>query len=172
MPYPLLDSSLDALVALYRGADRVDELIGLYRSHVEQYPEDAGAKTVLIRILRKVDRSGAEELLAASAPLHPDFAPLQYVLFRFLEEKGDPRATEALSRAIDLEPNSAKRKDWLDQLLQLSEGEATRALATAQFTKLLAVPNLIQKWKSISSWERQKYSWERIPKRGRSWMLS
>lgn len=138
---PLLDSSLDALVALYRGADRVDELIGLYRSHVEQYPEDAGAKTVLIRILRKVDRSGAEELLAASAPLHPDFAPLQYVLFRFLEEKGDPRATEALSRAIDLEPNSAKRKDWLDQLLQLSEGEATRALATAQFTKLLAVPN-------------------------------
>ncbi len=138
---PLLDAPLDSLAKLYRGAERVDELVGLYRSHVEQYPEDAGAKTVLIRLLRRVDRSGADEMIASAVPLHPDFAPLQYVLFRFLEERGDARATEALSRAIDLETNPARRNEWLGQLLQLSEGEAARALAELQFNKLLALEN-------------------------------
>ncbi len=138
---PLLDPPLESLIKLYRASERVDELIGLYRSHVGQYPEDAGAKTVLIRILRRVDRAGAEEMIAAAVPLHPDFAPLQYILFRFLEERGDSRATEALSRAIDLETNPARRSDWLEQLLQLSEAESARSLADLQFNKLLALEN-------------------------------
>ena len=102
---PLLDAPLDSLVKLYVGADRSDELVGLYRTHVEQYPADAGAKTVLIRVLRRVDREGADEAVNTIVPQHPEFAPLQFVLFRFLEERGDPRAIEALSRAIDLETN-------------------------------------------------------------------
>ncbi|NLT70886.1 MAG: hypothetical protein GXX91_09350, partial [Verrucomicrobiaceae bacterium] len=138
---PLLDAPLVSLVKLYRGAERVDELVGLYRSHVEQYPQDAGAKTVLIRLLRRVDRSGADEMIASAVRLHPDYAPLQYVLFRFLEERGDARATEALSRAIDLQTNPARRNEWLEQLLQLSEGASARALASQQFSKLLAVEN-------------------------------
>lgn len=138
---PLLDPPIDSLVKLYRGAERVDELIGLYRSHVAQYPQDAGAKTVLIRLLRRMDRGGADEMIASAVPLHPDYAPLQYVLFRFLEERGDARATEALSRAIDLETNPARRNEWLEQLLQLSEGVSARALASQQFHKLLAVEN-------------------------------
>jgi len=138
---PLLDAPLDSLVKLYRGAERVDELIGLYKSHVEQFPQDAGAKTVLIRLLRRVDRAGADEMVATAVPLHPDFAPLQFVLFRFLEERGDARATEALSRAIDLETNPARRNEWLEQLLQLSEGASARALADLQFNKLLALEN-------------------------------
>jgi len=138
---PLLDAPLDALVRLYQSAERVDEVIGLYRSHIEQYPDDAGAKVVLVRILRKVDRAGAEELIATAVPLHPESAPLQYLLFRFLDERGDERATEALSRAIDLEPNASYRSKWLDELLQLSEGEAGRALAGAQLSKVLAQEN-------------------------------
>src|SRR5690606_22939944 len=93
---PLLDAPLASLVKPYRGAERVDELIGLYRSHVEQYPQDAGAKTVLIRLLRRVDRGGADEMITSAVRLHPDYAPLQYVLYRFLEDRGDARATEAL----------------------------------------------------------------------------
>ena len=138
---PLLDAPLDALVRLYQGAERIDELIGLYRSHIEQYPDDAGAKVVLVRVLRKVDRAGADELIATAVPLHPDSAPLQYLLFRFLDERGDERATEALSQAIDLETNAAYRSKWLDELLQLSEGEAGRALAGAQLAKVLAPEN-------------------------------
>lgn len=139
---PLLDGPLDALVKLYVGAERADELIGLYRSHVEQYPEDAGAKTVLVRLLRRIDKSGADEVIASSVPLHPDYAPLQFVLFRFLEERGDPRAAEALSRAIDLEANPTRRNEWLDQLLRLTEGKAARGLAEGQFAKLLSPPDL------------------------------
>jgi len=135
---PLLDPPLDSLVKLYRSAEREDELIGLYRSHIEQYPEDAGAKTVLIRLLRRFDRSGADELIASAVPLHPEFAPLQYVFFKFLEERGDARAPEALSRAIDLETNPARRNDWLDQLLILTEGGEVRELAKAKFDKLVA----------------------------------
>jgi len=134
---PLLQQPIDSLVKLYRDATRVDELIGLYRSHVEQYPDDGGAKTVLIRILRKVDRPGADELIASAVPLHPEFAPLQYLLYRFLSERGDDRAAETLSRAIDLEVNPAKRRDWLEELLQIAEADGARELSYAQLEKLL-----------------------------------
>lgn len=139
---PLLDAPLESLVKLYVSAGRTEELVGLYRSHIEQYPSDAGAKAVLFRILRRVDRAGAEELIAAAVPLHPDFAPLQFLLFRFLEDRGDPRATEALSRAIELETNETRRYEWLDQLLRLSEGEAERSLAQAHFEKWLSPEQL------------------------------
>lgn len=138
---PLLDPPLDSLVTLYRGAERLDELVGLYRSHIAQFPGDAVSKTVLVRLLRRIDRAGADELIAAAAPQHPDFAPLQYVLHRMLEERGDPRAAEVLSRAIELQTDPNRRNEWLDQLLQLSERETARAFAEAHFNKLLAVEN-------------------------------
>lgn len=134
---PLLQQPIDSLVKLYRDAKRVDELIGLYRSHVEQYPDDGGAKTALIRILRKVDRPGADELIASAVPLHPEYAPLQYLLYLFLSERGDERAAETLSRAIDLEVNPAKRRDWIEELLQMAETDTARSLASAQLEKLL-----------------------------------
>ncbi len=135
---PLLDPPLESLVKLYLSAERTDELVALYRNHIAQYPEDPGAKTVLVRILRRVDRAGADTLVAEAVPQHPDYAPLQYVLFRFFEERGDARATEALSKAIDLEPNLARRNAWLEELLALSEGETARALAAGHLDKLLA----------------------------------
>lgn len=135
---PLLEAPLDSLLTLYRGAGRLDELLGLYRSHIAQFAEDVGAKTVLVRLLRRIDRNGAEELIATAAPQHPDFAPLQYVLHQVLDERGDPRAAEVLSRAIELETDPNRRNEWLDQLLQLSEAETTRKLAEAHFARLLA----------------------------------
>lgn len=139
---PLLGPPLEALVKLYVGAERADELLALYRNHIAQYPDDAGAKTVLVRLLRRIDRSGADELIATVVPQHPDYAPLQYVLFRFLEERGDARATEALSRAIDLESNASRRNEWIEELLRLSEGETARALARGHLERLLSAPDL------------------------------
>lgn len=136
---PMLPLPLDALVNLYSKADRIDELVGLYRNHVEEYPDDAGAKVVLIRILIKTEREGVGELIASASARHTDFAPLQYLLFQFLEEKGDERALEALSRAIDLQPNAAKRNQWLEELLQRSESETGRALASEKLAALLNV---------------------------------
>lgn len=134
---PLLDPPLEALVKLYIGAERAEELVALYRTHLSQYPEDAGAKTVLVRILRRLDRSRAEEFLATAVARHPDYAPLHYLLFRSLDERGDPRAAETLSRAIDLESSPARRRLWLEQLMQIAEGEAERALARAQIEKAI-----------------------------------
>jgi predicted Zn-dependent protease len=139
---PLLDAPLESLVKLYLEAGRLDELIALYRSHIGQYPEDAGAKTVLVRILRRTDRTGADELLAEAVPRHPDFAPLHFMLFRTYEERGDPRAVESLSKAIDFENAGSRRNAWLEELLDLSEGETARALGKAQLAKALAVEGL------------------------------
>ncbi len=134
---PLNEASLEDLVKLYLAAGRSDELIALYRNHISQYPDDSGALTVLIRILRRVDRAGADELIAAALPKYPNYAPLQYVMFRFYEERGDPRAPAALSRAIDLETDLSRRNKWFKELLDLSEGEEARKLALAHFSKLL-----------------------------------
>jgi thioredoxin-like negative regulator of GroEL len=139
---PLLDAPLESLVKQYLGAGRLDELIALYRSHIGQYPEDAGAKTVLVRILRRTDRSGADELLAEAVPRHPEFAPLHFLLFRTYEERGDPRAAESLSKALDFEKAGSRRNAWLEELLDLSEGESARALGKAQLVKSLAVEGL------------------------------
>lgn len=132
---PLLDAPLDALVRLYQGADRNEELVGLYRNHLSSYPTDAGAKTVLVRILRRINRARAEELLASAAPRHPEYAPLQYLLYRFMEERGDPRAAQTLSMAIDLETSPTRRRAWLELLLQTAETEEDRNLARSQFEK-------------------------------------
>ncbi|MEN8716748.1 MAG: PQQ-binding-like beta-propeller repeat protein [Verrucomicrobiales bacterium] len=134
----MLPLPLDALVRLYADADRIDELVGLYRNHIEEYPDDPGAKVVLIRILTKTEREGVGELLTSASTKHGDFAPLQYLLFQFLEEKGDERSLEALSRAIDLQPNPAKRNQWLEELLQRSESESGRAIASEKLAALLA----------------------------------
>ncbi|MDF2374651.1 MAG: PQQ-binding-like beta-propeller repeat protein [Verrucomicrobiales bacterium] len=136
---PLLEAPLDGLIRLYREADRMDELVGLYRSHIEQYSDDAGAKSVLIQILNRDKREGAGELVTSAVTLHPQFPALQYLQFRFLEGKGDERALDSLSRAIDLETNVARRSQWLEELLQLSEGDEARKLAGTQLTKLLAI---------------------------------
>ncbi|MEM6279784.1 MAG: hypothetical protein AAF733_09915, partial [Verrucomicrobiota bacterium] len=134
---PLLESSIDGLLRLYRDAGRIDEMIGLYQSHIEQYPDDAGTKAVLIQILNREKREGAGELITSSVTLHPDSVALQYLLFKFLEGKGDSRALAALSKAIDLETNVARRGKWLEELLQLSEGDEARELAAIQLEKLL-----------------------------------
>lgn len=139
---PLVEAPLEALVKLYLEAGRAEELVALYRNHVASYPEDAGAKTVLVRLLRRTDRAGAEELLAEAVPRHPDYAPLHYVLFRTYEERGDARAAEALSRAIGLESDASRRNGWLEELLSLAEGESARALGKAQLAAALAVANL------------------------------
>lgn len=155
---PLLPLPLDSLVLLYSAADREDELVGLYRSHIEKYPDDAGAKTVLVRLLQKMKRAGVGELISTAVPRHPEFAPLQYLLFEFLRGKGDPRAIDALSKAIDLEEKAARRSEWLEELLKLSEGPEARAAATIQLQKLLAVegqtgPNLLAVAKLMQRYE-------------------
>ncbi|MEM7697474.1 MAG: hypothetical protein AAF236_03615, partial [Verrucomicrobiota bacterium] len=127
---PLLDGPLGPLIKLYGEGERLDELIGLYRAHFEQYPDDAGAKTVLIRILRKEDNAAADKLLAEAIQLHPGYAPLRYLFFQSLESKGDARALEQLAEAIRLEKAAARRAEWLSRFLSLAVDDESRELAS------------------------------------------
>ena len=100
---PSLESPLQSLVRLYEKANRIDELIGLYKSHVAQYPADAGAKAVLIHILRQLNRADVDEMVQSAAREHPDAPLIQYLLYQILHRRADPRALKVLSKAIDLE---------------------------------------------------------------------
>ena len=46
---PTLDSPLTSLADLYRKANRSDDLLGVYRLHLQDYPDDVSATIVLLR---------------------------------------------------------------------------------------------------------------------------
>ena len=44
---PLLESPLQKLLSVYREANRLEELLAMYRTHLARFPKDAGSTTVL-----------------------------------------------------------------------------------------------------------------------------
>ncbi|MDF1754964.1 MAG: PQQ-binding-like beta-propeller repeat protein [Verrucomicrobiales bacterium] len=134
-----LGAPLDSLVRLYTKEKREEELVGLYQAHIAQYPDDAGAKAVLARILTTLERPEADEFIQSAARQHPTFPHLQYILSHSLKKKDDARSLEALSTAIDLETSKTRQSQWLGELLDRSTTEKGRELATTQLQKLLMV---------------------------------
>jgi thioredoxin-like negative regulator of GroEL/outer membrane protein assembly factor BamB len=134
---PSLDSPLKSLIALYRNANRLEELVGLYRGHIAQYPADAGAKAVLIRVLRELGRAEADELAQSAVQLHADELPLLHFLhYESRARRKDARALESLARAVDLETRPSVRNAWAERLLKESaEGGPGLELARAYLEK-------------------------------------
>jgi tetratricopeptide (TPR) repeat protein len=114
---PTMQPPLEKLLAMYREAGRVSDLVGVYRSHLAQYPADAGAASVLVRILSATGDPEAAGFARQSADAHPRNAFLRYLLYRALGGKGDPRALDELDRAIALEESPARRRAWIEELL-------------------------------------------------------
>ncbi len=137
---PALDAPLKRLVELYRDSERTDELIGLYRAHISEYPADAGAKVVFIRVLKALNRSEAGEYIQTAAEQHKDNAVLRYLLYQHLEERGDSRALEALSKAIELETHQNRKGLWLEEYLAQAETAEARAAAKAQLKAMRQLP--------------------------------
>lgn len=136
---PAIGAPLDSLVKLYQDADREEELIALYKTHIEEWPTDPKAKAVLVRILTKLEHREADETIQLAVQQHPEFAHLQYLLSTNLRKKNINLSLEALSLAIDLETDKTRRSRWLGELLELSKSEKGRELATYQMNKLLKV---------------------------------
>lgn len=163
---PLLESSLKALVDLYQGAGRSDELIGLYRSHIEQYPSDAGAKAVLIEILEKLNRDAAEELIVSYIGQHADSAPLHYLYGRFLQARQDTRAAAMLAKAIELEKNPSRQLQWIREILPLSDVEEARVVIADVVKKWLVTPgltpdillSLARRMQELGIWDLSEYT--------------
>ena len=135
---PTLDAPLAALVELYQGQNRIDELVNLYRSHLTQYPEDFGAKAVLARVLRKLNRPEFLTLVQAAVEAHPTAGFLQHLLYEALREAAAPGALTALSNAIDNAPRSDLADLWLDELLAAGAEGTGHELAEKHLAKRLA----------------------------------
>ena len=117
---PSLGQPLRSLVEHYEKAQRVDELLGLYRAHVSQYPDDPGAQVVLIRLLKHLQRPEAMEMLQSAVQRFPDQAMLQYLQFEWYKKSDDARALATLSKAVELQTIADRRDTWMEELLELS----------------------------------------------------
>ena len=127
---PSLGQPLKTLLQLYEKADRAEELIGLYRAHVTEYPDDAGAQVVLIRLLQMLNRAEVGEMIQSGVREHPGEPMLHYLLYESYRKADDQRALETLSKAIELQTNADRADIWLDELLELSRSRGDNAAAT------------------------------------------
>lgn len=126
---PSLEAPLKGLVRLYNKAGRLEDLVGLYRAHVAQYGDDIGAKVVMVRLLKELDRAEASELVQAAARQHPENGELKYLLYQDYKKRGDGRALKTLSEAIDLQQGQGRKLAWLEELLAQAHENDARSLA-------------------------------------------
>ena len=126
---PSLDAPLKGLVRLYNKAGRLEDLVGLYRAHVAQYGDDIGAKVVMVRLLKELDRAEAGEMVQAAAHQHPENGELKYLLYQDYKKRGDGRALKTLSDAIDLQQQQGRKLAWMEELLGQAQENDARDLA-------------------------------------------
>lgn len=133
---PSLGQPLKTLLQLYEKADRSEELLGLYRAHVAEYPDDAGAQVVLIRLLQMLNRADVGEMIQSGVREHPEAPMLHYLLYESYRKADDPRALATLSKAIELQSNADRADTWLDELLELSRIRGDNEAATKHLTAI------------------------------------
>ena len=68
---PALEAPLNQLVTLFRGANRLNELVTIYRNHTTQYPQDASGRTVYLRLLMASNAGDAEGVSTAAIKAFP-----------------------------------------------------------------------------------------------------
>ena len=129
---PTLASPVERLVALYREKNMTDQLIGIYRSHVRQYPEDLKAVTVLARILTALDDPEAGPLLEKTAARYSTNGYIHYLRYEYLKRNHSPGALDALARAIEHEKAADRKLSWIDDLVAQALMDGRRELAAKQ----------------------------------------
>jgi outer membrane protein assembly factor BamB/protein involved in temperature-dependent protein secretion len=112
-----LEAPFDRLVAMYREAGSLSELVELYRQHTTEYPADANGATVLVRLLAAAGDVQSLPTARTMAELHQDHAYLQYLYFRALQRTRQPVALDVLERAIALSKIPHQKAAWTEILL-------------------------------------------------------
>jgi len=138
---PTLASPLERLLALYREAGRASELIGIYRAHTLQYPQDVSAAIVFVRLLVSTGDPEAVGAARRAVGQFPKNAYLHYVLYEILRDKQQDQALQELDRAIQLETRATRKVTWIDQLLPAAIEADDRELAEKH---LKALAGLVQ----------------------------
>ena len=89
-----LEAPLKQLLELYRKGGRVEELLSLYRSHITQYDQDAGAYAVFIRLLMSLKKPEATQMVQAGVERFKANSLILYLRYKDLENQRDPRALD------------------------------------------------------------------------------
>ncbi len=136
---PTLVSPLEQLLSIYRGAGRADQLIGIYRAHVAQYPNDVSARTVLVRLLTATGGPEAVRAARGAVAQFPQDAYLHYVLYEILRGRQEPEALDQLDRAIELQTRPGRKIAWIDLLLPVAIAQDRQDLAKKHLLALAAL---------------------------------
>lgn len=136
---PSLQAPLDQLIKMYREKGRMAELKAIYESHISQYPADAGAKAVLVRIYNVESDPKGKNLILQGIQQHPESAYLNFLHFELLDKESEPGAVQALSKAIELEQRPDRRLEWIEVLLQETTGTDERDVAETHLKELREV---------------------------------
>ncbi len=133
---PTLAAPLDKLLEVYRNQGAVDELLGVYRAHVAQYPDNLSGQTVLVRLLVEVGNPEALGRARDAVGRFPDNAYLHYLLSGVLKSRHDPKALDALDKAVELQDDPVRKAAWVDEMLGAAATEGRRSLARKHLVAL------------------------------------
>ncbi len=133
---PSLGPPFERLVSMYREANRLPELVQMYRTHTQAYPDDTNALAVLIRLLSATGAPEADSLSEDAAARHPDNALLHFLRYEHLKARHAPKAIEALDRAVTLEVLPHRKSGWIDLLLRDAQLQGRRDLAGKHLEQL------------------------------------
>jgi len=133
---PTLEAPLERLVAMYREANKLDDLLTLYRAHLKSYPQDSRAQTVLIRLLEATGDPAAAQAVRIATEQFPNDAYLRFLHYKSLSKRNDAKALDELDKAIALERRPARKSAWIDLLLPAAELQARRDLAEKHLRSL------------------------------------
>ncbi len=120
---PTLGTPLKALVTLYRSQNNIEELVTLYRVHLQQWPQDVRARLVFTRILAEAKDPAALTEARLVVQQAPQYAFAHYLLYQQLASGTAPQrleAMESLAQAIALDEPGTYRSQWVRELLPLA----------------------------------------------------
>jgi len=135
---PTMTAPFDRLLALYREANRVGDLLEIYRTHLTKYPKDAAASTVLIRLLTVSGDPEALGVAQRAVTKHGEDAYLRFLLYQILRSNHDPAALRELDRAIECETLPGRKRAWIDILLPEADAQDRRDLSEKHLRALAA----------------------------------
>ena len=133
---PTLAPPLERLLKIYREAGRSKELVETYRQHVAQYPADAGALIVLVRLLDATNDAEAGRIAASAVARFPDNAYLRFLHFEHLQQTHEPGALDALDQAIAKETLPARKRAWIEELIPIAIAEGRPEIAQRHLENL------------------------------------
>ena len=126
---PTMGPPFDRLVDMFRKANRLDELIGMYSNHISQFPDDTHGLAVLLRLQMATGDPATMNTASRAAKTFPDNAYLHFLYSNVLEADHDPRSLKELDRAIELQDNVALKRRWIDLMLPRVAGDDDGKLA-------------------------------------------